>query len=165
MMSHHGFRRDLQRFASALDAPNLMPRASALREEWQNFRATLHGHHEAEDHGLFTDLRGRVPSLAGTIDALGTDHRRIDPLLERGDGAFTELSSDGAAARAVSDASRSGAEPVASSPGSIRGALRARLGAAAGALVALTRPDASPFAVGSRRVKKRHEAHAPLQPG
>jgi Hemerythrin HHE cation binding domain len=101
MMSHHGFRRDLARFSTALEQRELVAsRAAALREEWQNFRATLHGHHEAEDHGVFPNLRGQDGSLATTIDKLSADHRRIDPLLERGDRAFVELgdSTEGAAA-------------------------------------------------------------------
>src|SRR5687767_11525504 len=88
MMSHHGFRRDLARFAAALDKPSL-PASSAehLREEWQSFRATLHGHHEAEDHGIFPGMREQGGALAQTIDKLSADHRHIDPLLERGDAA------------------------------------------------------------------------------
>ena len=93
MMSHHGLRRDLRRFARALEkvAAGDASRADALREEWQGFRATLHGHHEAEDRGLFPSLRSQRAELAATIDGLGADHRRIDPLLERGDAAFSSL--------------------------------------------------------------------------
>ena len=93
MMSHHGFRRDLARFAKALAriAAGDTSRAEALREEWQNYRATLHGHHEAEDNGVFPGLASQHASLRATIEKLGADHRRIDPLLERGDRAFAEL--------------------------------------------------------------------------
>jgi hypothetical protein len=101
MMSHHGFRRDLARFSAALQEPALdAAKAEALREEWQSFRATLHGHHEAEDHGVFPSLQARGGSVATTIDRLSADHRRIDPLLERGDRAFADLGSavDSAAA-------------------------------------------------------------------
>src|SRR5262245_25582876 len=93
MMSHHGFRRDLARFANALR--NLgagdSATAQALREEWKSFRATLHGHHESEDHGVFPSIASQHESARATIDGLSADHRRIDPLLERGDGAFGEL--------------------------------------------------------------------------
>lgn len=93
MMAHHDFRRDLARFASALkrvsdgDGAKVIP----LREEWQSFRATLHGHHEMEDNGVFPSLVKERESLSPTIDKLGADHRRIDTLLERGDVAFASL--------------------------------------------------------------------------
>ena len=64
MMSHHAFRRDLARFAAA-----------------------LHGHHQAEDTGIFPGLRSAAP----VVEALEADHRRIDPLLERADAAFGGL--------------------------------------------------------------------------
>jgi hemerythrin-like domain-containing protein len=89
MMSHHGFRRDLARFARALAAGE-PSRLHALREEWRRFRATLHGHHEAEDNGVFPSLASAHASVRATIEALEADHRRIDPLLERGDRAFAE---------------------------------------------------------------------------
>jgi hypothetical protein len=93
MMSHHGFRRDLARFAGALSKSVVDPsKARALKEEWQSFHATLHGHHEAEDNGMFPNMRTQSDALAKTIDKLGADHRLIDPLLERGDAAFAELS-------------------------------------------------------------------------
>jgi hypothetical protein len=93
MMSHHGFRRDIRRFGAALNAlaaggaGNVEP----LRDEWRSFRATLHGHHHAEDTGVFPMLAREHEGLRGTLERLAEDHRRIDPLLERGDGAFAEL--------------------------------------------------------------------------
>jgi hypothetical protein len=98
MMSHHGFRRDLARFAAALDAFEAS-RADALREEWTRFRATLHGHHQSEDHGVFPSLAAH--GIAATVARLEADHRRIDPLLERGDRAFAELPASAATAAAV----------------------------------------------------------------
>lgn len=87
MMSHHGFRRDLERFAKALD--HLDPsRVDALREEWQRFHLTLHGHHEAEDNGVFPSV---IDKVRATVERLSADHRQIDPLLARGDAAFEAL--------------------------------------------------------------------------
>ena len=102
MMSHHGFRRDLMRFEIALERVKSGDgsRIDALREEWQRYRGTLHGHHEAEDQNLFPNMKNQHPALAATIDRLSADHRRIDPLLERGDLAFAELP-DTAQAEAV----------------------------------------------------------------
>jgi hemerythrin-like domain-containing protein len=93
MMSHHGFRRDVARFAATLKdlGGASIDVLTALREEWANFRNTLHGHHQAEDTGLFPSLAGQHESLRNTIERLTAEHRRIDPLLERGDSAFAEL--------------------------------------------------------------------------
>lgn len=93
MMSHHGFRRDLGRFRIALErlAAGDASRAEAVREEWKSFHATLHGHHQAEDNGLFPSLAKQHESVRATIEKLEADHRLIDPLLERGDRAFAEL--------------------------------------------------------------------------
>jgi hypothetical protein len=90
MMSHHGFRRDLSRFTAALargDTSGL----DALRDEWRNFRNTLHGHHHAEDTGIFPSLAGPHAPLRPTLERLVADHRKIDPLLEGGDHAFADL--------------------------------------------------------------------------
>jgi len=103
MMSHHGFRRDLARFAKALarlergDAGSV----EALQEEWKSFHATLHGHHESEDKGVFPSIGGQHDSARATIEGLEQDHRRIDPLLERGDAAFARLPEAGAALAVV----------------------------------------------------------------
>jgi len=101
MSSHHGMRRDLALFARALRAG--ATRGAALDAEWQKFRATLHAHHEAEDHGMFPNLRAAQPSLAPLFDRLQADHRLIDPILERGDRAFADLPASAAAAAAVVD--------------------------------------------------------------
>jgi len=93
MSSHHAFRRDLARFARALAKVENgdSSRVTALREEWKNFRGALHGHHEAEDHGIFPDIASKHASARATIERLSADHRRIDPLLTRGDAAFESL--------------------------------------------------------------------------
>ena len=101
LMSHHAFRRDLGRFAKALPVVSAADaaRIEALGAEWLNFRHSLHGHHEIEDARIFPGLKGQSAALAPTIDRLTADHRRIDPLLERGDRAFAAL--PGAAADAA----------------------------------------------------------------
>lgn len=93
MLSHHGIRRDLACFHKALQriAAGDASRVDAVREEWKRFHATLHGHHEAEDNGLFPRLSKEHTSVRATIEKLGADHRRIDPLLERAGGAFAAL--------------------------------------------------------------------------
>lgn len=103
MMSHHGLRRDIACFAQALRRPVAgQPfNAAALQEEWQSYRATLHGHHQAEDERLFPHLSSQNAALTPVIAQLTADHRRIDPLLERGDRAFADLPVGLAAAVAV----------------------------------------------------------------
>ena len=103
MMSHHGFRRDLARFAVALETVEQGDgsRVEALREEWKSFHQTLHGHHESEDKGVFPGIAGQHESARATLEKLGAVHRRIDPLLERGDAAFAGLPEKTDAARAV----------------------------------------------------------------
>src|SRR5215471_586561 len=93
MMSHHGLRRDLARFKTALErvAKGDATRIEALKTEWKGYHMTLHGHHASEDNGVFPDLREKHPALRAVLDGLGADHRQIDPLLERGDAAFAAL--------------------------------------------------------------------------
>jgi hemerythrin-like domain-containing protein len=108
MMSHHAFRRDVARFAIALDKLAAGDRAkiTALQGEWQHYRNALHGHHEAEDTGIFPNLGSQHASLSLLIAELTADHRKIDPLLARGDRAFAELgASSEAAASVISDLS------------------------------------------------------------
>jgi hypothetical protein len=87
MMSHHAFRRDLASFAAAL-ADLDVSRVDALREEWRSFHEHLHGHHVAEDTGIFPGMR---EAMADLIEHLMADHQRIGPLLTRGDQAFAAL--------------------------------------------------------------------------
>lgn len=93
MSSHHGLRRDLSRLALALRDPA----RDVPREAWQRLHATLHGHHHAEDEGVFPGLRAAHPELGPVFDRLTADHRRIDPLLGKGDRAFAGASAEAAA--------------------------------------------------------------------
>jgi hypothetical protein len=106
MSSHHGFRRDLALFAKALASPAATEpaRAQALREEWEKFHASLHGHHTIEDTQMFPGLAGQHATLRPIIEQLGADHRRIDPLLASGDRVFGNLpGATGEAARVVGE--------------------------------------------------------------
>lgn len=96
MMSHHAFRRDLACFATALASP-VNARIDTLRDEWRSFHEHLHGHHEAEDTGVFPSLGAAV---AAVTERLSADHQRIGPLLARGDEAFAVLP-DASEARTV----------------------------------------------------------------
>jgi len=93
LSSHHGLRRDIRQFAGALGriAAGDTSHVAALRDEWQYYRNTLHGHHQVEDTAIFPSIREQHPELASVIDGLLADHRKIDPLLEEGDKAFAGL--------------------------------------------------------------------------
>jgi hypothetical protein len=89
MLSHHAFRRDLQRFLWALERNSLDD--ATLRAEWEWYRTALHGHHTQEDTGIFPGLKQQHPKLAATVDRLIADHHHIDPILARADAAFADL--------------------------------------------------------------------------
>lgn len=93
MMSHHGLLRDIARFKHALPklAASGPDKAEALRDEWTQYRNALHGHHTVEDERIFPGLRTAHPELADVFARLDADHRRVDPLLARGDAAFADL--------------------------------------------------------------------------
>jgi hypothetical protein len=90
MMSHHGFRRDVARFERALEQLD-HTRIEALREEWKTLYMTLHGHHHSEDTGVFPSIAAEHESARSVIEQLSADHRRIDPILDRGEAAFARL--------------------------------------------------------------------------
>ena len=94
LMSHHAFRRDIARFLRALEQIKAgdTSRNEALKDEWHNsYQAALHGHHTIEDSTIFPDIRNKHPELRGALDILTAQHHKIDPLLEKGDTAFTDL--------------------------------------------------------------------------
>jgi hemerythrin HHE cation binding domain-containing protein len=93
LTSHHGLRRDIRQFAGALGRVMAgdTSKADALRDEWQHYRNTLHGHHQVEDTAIFPNLKQEHPELAAVIDGLYADHRKMDPMLEEGDRAFADL--------------------------------------------------------------------------
>ena len=93
MSSHHGFRRDIAQFGAALRrvAGGDDARVKALGEEWQRYRATLHGHHTVEDTAIFPGTKQQHPDLAAVIDGLFADHHKMDAMLEEGDRAFAGL--------------------------------------------------------------------------
>lgn len=94
LMSHHAFRRDIVRFIQAIATIKSgdSARADAVRGEWEkSYRQALHGHHMMEDANIFPDIRSKHPDLAAAIDKLTEQHHMIDPLLEKGDAAFADL--------------------------------------------------------------------------
>jgi hypothetical protein len=107
MLTHHAFRRDLASFERALGKlhEHESSQADALRGEWQQFHGALHGHHEMEDANIFPAQKQQNPSLAPTLDRLSEQHKRIEPLLARGDAAFSGMTDVGAAREVVKELS------------------------------------------------------------
>lgn len=94
MLSHHAFRRDIMRFIRAIDEIKAgdASRADKVRSEWEkSYRAALHGHHTAEDKGIFPDLRSKYPELADALDKLTEQHHHIDPVIEKIDAALVDI--------------------------------------------------------------------------
>lgn len=103
LSSHHAFRRDIVLFGRAVRraVAGDLSRAAALREEWRGYRDALHGHHEVEDQRIFPGIRSDHAELVAVLDELSSQHRQIDPLLQRGDAAFADLGAHAAAAASV----------------------------------------------------------------
>ncbi|MEK7150926.1 MAG: hemerythrin domain-containing protein [Patescibacteria group bacterium] len=94
LLSHHAFRRDITRFIHAAAEIKFgdVSRVDAVRDEWEkSYRKALHGHHTMEDANIFPDIRSKHPDLAFALDKLTEQHHKIDPVLERGDAAFADL--------------------------------------------------------------------------
>jgi hypothetical protein len=85
---HHGFRRDLSRFARAAHAtPEAdIPTWVALLQRWDRFAHLLHDHHAKEDDVLWPLLLQRADAAGddaarSVLDAMEAEHALIDPLL------------------------------------------------------------------------------------
>ncbi|MDX2089494.1 MAG: hemerythrin domain-containing protein [Kofleriaceae bacterium] len=100
MSSHFALLRDLGCFERAVTEilAGDLTRVAPVRDEWTQFHAALHGHHTAEDTGLFPGLRAQHQDLAPALDKLDAQHRAIDPLLADGDRLFVELAGQAEAA-------------------------------------------------------------------
>lgn len=94
LLSHHAFRRDMARLLQAVEKIGAgdHSRDAEIQKEWEtSYRAALHGHHTAEDTHIFPDLRKERPELGPALDTLTEQHHRIDPLIDKGNKAFTDL--------------------------------------------------------------------------
>jgi hypothetical protein len=96
-LMHHGFRRDLGRFAKAVGATPLEDRATwqALAVRWDRFFKVLHHHHSAEDVHVWPYLLERADADERlTLQAMEEEHERIDPLLSSVAEGFAALAGD-----------------------------------------------------------------------
>jgi hypothetical protein len=94
---HHAFRRDLDRFVSAVAATPLEDRATwaALATRWDRFFTILHHHHSLEDEHIWPFLMERAePDERETLAAMEEEHEQIDPLLTSVAEGFAALAVD-----------------------------------------------------------------------
>ena len=85
---HHGFRRDLARFAEAARRTPADDHATwqALVRRWDLFATLLHDHHQKEDDVLWPLLRDRAAqaddlAALDVLQAMEAEHAVIDPVL------------------------------------------------------------------------------------
>jgi hemerythrin-like domain-containing protein len=96
-LMHHGFRRDLNRFALAVESTPLAERATwvALAARWERFFEVLHHHHSGEDAGIWPFLIARADAEeVATLEAMEEEHSHIDPLLTACAEGFGTLAGD-----------------------------------------------------------------------
>lgn len=81
---HHGFRRDMRRFAGPVPATPTADRATwrALAVRWRLLARVLHHHHSAEDAGVWPVLLGRAgPGERASLAAMEQEHTGLDAAL------------------------------------------------------------------------------------
>jgi hypothetical protein len=94
---HHAFRRDLDRFVSAVGATPVDDRITwqALAARWDRFFTILHHHHSVEDEYIWPFLMQRADDDERAIlEAMEDEHGHIDPLLAAVAEGFTALAGD-----------------------------------------------------------------------
>jgi hemerythrin-like domain-containing protein len=88
-LMHHAFRRDLDRFVSAIRNTPVGDTETwtALTRRWDRFDTILHHHHTIEDEAIWpvlmahADAAGRADDRA-TLEAMEAEHGAIDPALQ-----------------------------------------------------------------------------------
>jgi len=94
---HHAFRRDLNRFVSAVTETPLEDRETwkALAARWGRFFTILHHHHSVEDRFIWPFLMERAAAGEREIlEAMEEEHSHIDPLLASVADGFRALDGD-----------------------------------------------------------------------
>jgi hypothetical protein len=95
---HHAFRRDLDRFATAVRQTPLEDGAAwrALSTRWHRFGTVLHHHHTVEDTAIWPLLLTHVDAAGdaggrATLEAMAAEHELIDPMLDACSTGFTAM--------------------------------------------------------------------------
>ena len=97
-LMHHAFRRDLDRFVSAVRATPVVERQTwqALRARWEQFALVLHHHHTVEDKAIWPVMlesatrEGREDDRRTLLD-MEAEHETVDPALARCTTAYAEM--------------------------------------------------------------------------
>jgi hemerythrin-like domain-containing protein len=99
-VAHHGFRRDLYRFAMATRTTPLDDAQtwSALATRWERFGEILHHHHVTEDTAIWPELVGCVDAQGDhgahlTLDEMEAEHDVVDPMLASCAEGFAAMAS------------------------------------------------------------------------
>jgi len=91
---HHAFRRDLDRFVSAVRRTPVGEGTTwqALQRRFGLFDESLHHHHEVEDASIWPILLERADAAdRATLQAMEAEHGTIDPALQACRDAFAEM--------------------------------------------------------------------------
>lgn len=94
---HDAFRRDLRRFAEAVEVAPATDgeRARVLLEHWRFFLGQLHHHHTGEDDFLWPMLRERAVGQEDVIDQMEVQHAGIDVAVQRATEHFEKFAAGG----------------------------------------------------------------------
>lgn len=95
-LMHHAFRRDLERFESAVRRTPVGDTAvwRALAARWELFGTVLHHHHTVEDESIWPVLTAAVvddPVATATLTGMEAEHEGIDPGLAACTQAFAAM--------------------------------------------------------------------------
>jgi len=95
---HHAFRRDLDRFVSAVRNTPVGEREvwAALGRRWSTFEEVLHHHHVVEDTAIWPSLLAHADAAGAeadraTLEAMEAEHGQIDPALDATRTAFAAM--------------------------------------------------------------------------
>ena len=100
-LMHHAFRRDLEKFVTAVAHTPVSEHEvwEALRRRWLRMAELLHHHHTAEDEGLWPVLRRHAVARGAAgeqdlqlLEDMEAEHERIDPALVACREAFAAMS-------------------------------------------------------------------------
>ncbi len=81
---HGAFRRDLDRLTVMSQTHD--PDRPYVTQGWQTFKMALHGHHHAEDEGLWPLARRNIADRSddlAVLEAMEEEHATIDPMIRR----------------------------------------------------------------------------------
>ena len=95
---HHAFRRDLDKFVSAVRNTPVGESVvwAALARRWSRFEEVLHHHHVVEDTSIWPALLAHAGAAGAeadreTLEAMEAEHGQIDPALDATRTAFAAM--------------------------------------------------------------------------